>query len=155
MLIGDLNIPTPQNPPSTDLSSTLPSSIDYSSPPKPPPAPFNTSHLPPTTTSPPMITPCNLSIPLPATENPFPPGFVMSDMVEKHRFQVFTYGTVYGFSCAPNGVYSMVFAVQFTSINKLKPVQREAVDAFVEFVPATAKYGHNVKGNAAQNAKDE
>ncbi|KAG8715244.1 hypothetical protein FRC11_005132 [Ceratobasidium sp. 423] len=92
------------------------------------------------------------SVLLPAIDNPFRDGFVETKTIVKQGFKIRKVGTVYGFAHAPDGTYSMVFAVQFCPLNKLGEAEKEAVNVFVEFVPKAAAHAHQVKGNKAQNA---
>ncbi|KAG8735130.1 hypothetical protein FRC12_018208 [Ceratobasidium sp. 428] len=94
----------------------------------------------------------NLSIPPPAMENPFPSeGFVTKEMIHDANFKVYQRGTVYGFARAPNGVYSMVWAVQFSPADSFSPVEREAVEVFIEYMNLVQAHAHEVKNNRAQN----
>ncbi|EUC54666.1 hypothetical protein RSOL_064760 [Rhizoctonia solani AG-3 Rhs1AP] len=93
----------------------------------------------------------DLSVPLPANENPFGDGFVETEVVEKAGFKVLSTGTVYGFARAPDGTYSMVFAAQFCPLDSLSDVEKEAANTFADFVPKAAAHAYEVKGNKAQN----
>jgi hypothetical protein len=99
--------------------------------------------------------PSGQSVPLPATDNPFPDGYVTTEMVNTENFKVFSQGTVYGFSHAPNGTYQMVFVAQFSNLDSLNKVEHEAVDVFVKFVPEVTKHVYKVTGNATQTAEAE
>jgi hypothetical protein len=79
----------------------------------------------------------------------------MSKLIRNAGLKMLTIGTVYGFACTPNSIYQMVFAVQFSPLSSLNPVQQEAVELFAKYVPAAAKHDYEAKGNSAQNAEDE
>ncbi|KDN43800.1 hypothetical protein RSAG8_05793, partial [Rhizoctonia solani AG-8 WAC10335] len=92
------------------------------------------------------------SVPPPAKDSPFGNGYVDTKMVLKDEsFKVLDHGAVYGFARAPDGTYSMVFAVQFQSQDSLGEVEKEAVDVFIDFLPKAAAHAYEVKGNGAQN----
>ncbi|CAE7110478.1 unnamed protein product [Rhizoctonia solani] len=89
--------------------------------------------------------------PLPATDNPFGGGFVDSAAVEEQRFKILKTGTVYGFARAPDGSYSMVFAVQFCPLDTLSQTEQKAIDVFVDFLPKAAAHAYEVRGDGSQN----
>lgn len=92
------------------------------------------------------------SVPPPAKSNPFGDGHVDTETVLKDdTFKVLDHGTVYGFARAPDGTYSMVFAVQFQSGDSLGEVEKEAVGVFTDFLPKAAAHAYEVKVNGAQN----
>lgn len=92
------------------------------------------------------------SIPPPAKDNPFGNGYVDTQAVLKDAsFKVLDRGTVYGLARAPDGTYSMVFAVQFQSQDSLGETEKEAVDVFVDFLPKAAAHAYEVRVNGAQN----
>ncbi|CUA73439.1 helicase domain-containing protein [Rhizoctonia solani] len=92
------------------------------------------------------------SVPPPAKDNPFGAGYVDTENVLRDKtFKILDHGTVYGFARAPDGTYSMVFAVQFKSHESLGDVEKEAVDVFVDFLPKAAAHAYEVTVNGAQN----
>jgi hypothetical protein len=92
------------------------------------------------------------TVPPPARDNPLPStGFVSKDMLKAAGFKMFSYGTVYGFAPAPNGKYSMVWAVQFSPIGSFNKVEQEAVDVFIDYMALAQDQGYEVKINRAQN----
>ncbi|CUA74689.1 hypothetical protein RSOLAG22IIIB_05656 [Rhizoctonia solani] len=92
------------------------------------------------------------TVPGPARDNPFSQtGFVSKDMLDKFKFKFFSYGTVYGFARAPNGKYSMVWAVQFSPIDSFNEVEQQAVDVFIDYMSLAQDQGYEVTINRAQN----
>ncbi|KAG9100158.1 hypothetical protein FRC06_004472 [Ceratobasidium sp. 370] len=78
-------------------------------------------------------------------------GFVTREMLEHANFKKYSFGTVYGFAPAENGVYCMVWAVQFSPIGSFSPVEQEAIDVFVSYTEKVRHHAHEVKNNRAQN----
>ncbi|CAE7106840.1 unnamed protein product, partial [Rhizoctonia solani] len=82
------------------------------------------------------------TVPKPARDSPLPQtGFVSKDMLVDANFKFFSYGTVYGFARAPNGSYSMVWAVQFSPIGSFNEVEQQAVDVFIDYMSLAQDQG--------------
>ncbi|KAG9103184.1 hypothetical protein FRC06_011841 [Ceratobasidium sp. 370] len=92
------------------------------------------------------------TVPPPADSSPLPnEGFITTQMLAEENFKTYKQGTVYGFAAAPNGTYSMVWAVQFSPIASLNDIEQEATDSFAGYMGIVAEHAHEVKGNRAQN----
>ncbi|CAE6496731.1 hypothetical protein RSOLAG22IIIB_05772 [Rhizoctonia solani] len=92
------------------------------------------------------------TVPKPARDSPFPQtGFVSKDMLLEAKFKLFSCGTVYGFAHAPNGSYSMVWAVQFSPIGSFNEVEQQAVDVFIDYMALAQDQAYKVEINRAQN----
>ncbi|KAG9095515.1 hypothetical protein FRC06_009706, partial [Ceratobasidium sp. 370] len=92
------------------------------------------------------------TVPPPADTGSLPTkGFITAQMLDDARFKTYRHGTVYGFAAAPNGTYSMVWAVQFSPTESLNDIEREAVDSFAGYMDVVAEHAHEVKDNRAQN----
>ncbi|CAE6431057.1 unnamed protein product [Rhizoctonia solani] len=109
---------------------------------------------PPDTNSTPLPATADHDVPPPAASNPFPPGFVTTAQIKAENFKILSRGTVYGFARAPNNQYQMVFAAQFSSLDDMNAIEKQAIDAFVQYIPFAAQHAHEVTINKAQNVED-
>ncbi|KAG8738154.1 hypothetical protein FRC10_007228 [Ceratobasidium sp. 414] len=92
------------------------------------------------------------TVPPPADSSSLPTeGFVTPQMLADAHFKTYREGTVYGFAAAPNGTYSMVWAVQFSPAGSFNDIEQEAIDSFAGYMDIVAKHAHEVKDNRAQN----
>ncbi|KAG8724017.1 hypothetical protein FRC09_000760 [Ceratobasidium sp. 395] len=93
------------------------------------------------------------SVPPPSKDSPFPSeGFITREMLREADFKLYSWGTVYGFAPAPNGTYSIVWAVQFSPVGSFNKVEQEAVNVFINYMDKVKQFAHEVKNNRAQNS---
>ncbi|KAG8781053.1 hypothetical protein FRC12_022284 [Ceratobasidium sp. 428] len=91
------------------------------------------------------------SVPPPSKDSPFPSeGFITREMLREADFKLYSWGTVYGFAPAPNGTYSIVWAVQFSPVGSFNKVEQEAVNVFINYMDKNGNKLRIIERNASE-----